>query len=201
MEITTSKSIKTTNLKTRIMKKLLLLASFAVSFCVSAQDLNIQNYTDTVIQYVVWRLNPLNTSVNCISPYLQSSSSVTGMSTLTYSTSPGLVPVEALYSGNINTSNTFNPLFPQTPLIDTWTLDSNYANPYTLPSNPVPAAAISGSKWGGIKLGVQDQAGNNIGGYYSLGYSCGSPTALATFSGVINGTFFEVGGATWIVLY
>ncbi|MFP3592037.1 hypothetical protein [Chryseobacterium sp. SIMBA_038] len=183
------------------MKKLLLLATFAISFCASAQDLYIQNYTDTVIQYVVWRLNPLNTSGNCISPYLQSSSSVTGLSTLTYSTSPGAVSVDAFYSGDINTSNTFNPFYPQTPLIDTWTLDSNYSSPYTLPSNPVPAAAISGSKWGGIKLGVQDQSGNNIGGYYSMGYFCGSPTAVAGFSGVINGTFFEAGGATWMVLY
>jgi hypothetical protein len=65
------------------------------------------------------------------------------------------VPSEAYYYENINTSNTFNPSYPSTPLIDSWTYDNNYSTPYILPSNPVPAAYIAGSKWGGIKLGYR----------------------------------------------
>ncbi len=194
-----SKSIKIINHKIKTMKKLILLAAFFSSFCISAQDLYIQNYTDTVIQFVVWRLDPTNVAGNC-SPNLQSASAG-GMSTLTYAPVTNSVPSEAYYYENINTSNTFNASYPNTPLIDSWTYDSNYATPYTLPSNPVPAAFIAGSKWGGIKLGVQDQFGNNIGGYYSLGLNCGSTTPNTSFSGVIQGSYFQFGGADWYVLF
>lgn len=193
------KSTKITNHKTKAMKKLILLAAFFSSFCISAQDLYIQNYTDTVIQFVVWRLNPSNLAGNC-SPNLQSTSSG-GLSTLTYAPVANTVPSEAYYYGDINTSNTFNPSYPSTPLIDAWTYDNNYSTPYTLPSNPVPTAYITGSQWGGIKLGVQDHFGNNIGGYYSLGHFCGSTTPITAFSGVIQGSYFQFGGADWYVLY
>lgn len=81
MEIITSKLIKTTNLKTRIMKKLLLLATFAVSYCISAQDLYIQNYTDTILEYTIWKDNQANVGGGC-QPNLESRDSTTGLSIL-----------------------------------------------------------------------------------------------------------------------
>lgn len=201
MEITTSKPIKTTNLKTRIMKKLLLLATFAVSYCVSAQDLFIQNYTDTILEYTIWKDNQANIGGGC-QPNLESRDSVTGLSILG-STISSMEPREAFYKEDLTTTMTFNSFYPNTPLIDKWILNADFANPL-VPPNPALVAPSLASQWSGIKFGVRDLSGTAIGGYYTMAKFCGQPiiSDLSAYTNpAVNGTLFTAGGATWIIIY
>lgn len=185
------------------MKKIFLLTAFIASFFASAQDgLYIQNYKDVIIEYTIWKSNYTSTTGNC-SPNIQSNTALSVLGPVSSSTT-GVV--EAFYEDNVNTANTFNPAYPDTPLINNWVVNSDYLNPYPLPSNPVPAALWGASKWAGIKFGVKNTSGVAIGGYYTMHMGCGtSNPAITDLSGytnpAVNGTIFTVGGATFIVLF
>lgn len=186
------------------MKKLFLLTAFIASYCISAQTdgLYIQNYSDTIIEYTIWKSNYASTTGNC-SPNIQSNSALSVLGPASSSTTS---VVEAFYEEDVNTANTFNPAYPSTPLINTWVVNSNYSNLYTLPGNPVPPALWMASKWAGIKFGVKNTSGVAIGGYYTMHFGCGTASpAITDLSGytnpAVNATIFPVGGATFIVLF
>lgn len=181
------------------MKKLILLSAFLSSaFFFSQGKLHLQNYTPNFIEYSLIKSNQGNPAGNC-TPTLQSGP---GLSVLNFSTSTS-VAVEALYEINVNSSNTFNAAYPDTPLISQWVLNSNFASPNNLPASPVPPIFSNVTEWNLIKFGVKDQSGTAIGGYYSLGYFCGNPTPITSLdpSAVISGSFFTFGGDNWIVFF
>ncbi|AZA52748.1 hypothetical protein [Chryseobacterium sp. G0201] len=184
------------------MKKLFLLTAFIASFWASAQDdLFIQNYTDTIIEYTIWKSNYTST-INC-GPNIQAN---TSLSVLGPASSSPLGYVEAYYNQDVNTSNTYNPAYPDTPLINSWVVNADYLNPYNLPGNPVPTAFWMGSKWAGMKFGVKNTSGVAIGGYYTMHMGCGTANPpVLDLSGygspAVNGTIFTVGGSTFIVLF
>ncbi|WP_123912807.1 hypothetical protein [Chryseobacterium pennipullorum] len=181
------------------MKKLLLMAGGLVSFGLSAQisgDLYIQNYTPHYVEYNIVRSNTASVTANC-SPSIQSAPS-TGLSKLTYSTNPGVTPAQAYYSDNINTSNTFNASFPDTPLINGWSINTA---PAIFPVLPV---LVAPTQWSGMKFGIQDTSGTNIGGFYWMGKSCGGPIVadLSSYTNaVVSGQYYTLGGASWFIIY
>lgn len=183
------------------MKKLFLLAAALVSYTISAQATNhlyIQNYSKHYVEYVVWKSNQANVVGGC-SPSLQSSPSGS-ISKLNFSPNPGITPTEAFYDNNVNKSNTFNPAYPDTPLVDHWSVNGSY------PASPLPIPAVintAAPQWSGIKFGIQDQMGTNIGGWYSLGQACGGALTSdlsANPNAVVNAKWFTLGGSTWIVI-
>lgn len=188
------------------MKKMLLLAGLMVSYYFSAQasgSLFIQNYTKNNIGYVISKLNLGNTAGNC-TPNLEARSSTNDLITLPYTLDPN-VPVEANYESNLNLGFAPHPVYTSTPLIGRVIINGNYNPPFILsPTAPiVPFSAAS--TWSHIKFGVTDMSGTAIGGYYSMGQGCGATSVISDLSGytnpAVNGLFFTMGGATWVVLY
>lgn len=185
------------------MKKLFLFAAFIVSYCLSAQTdgLYIQNYKDVIIEYTIWKSNYSTTTGNC-SPNIQAN---TALSVLGPASSAGGV-FEAFYNEDVNKASTFNPVYPNTPLINSWVVNADYLNPYNLPGNPVPSALWTASKWAGMKFGVKDTSGVAIGGYYTMHLGCGAANPPVTdLSGygtpVVDGAMFTLGGSTWVVIF
>ncbi|MFP3592041.1 hypothetical protein [Chryseobacterium sp. SIMBA_038] len=185
------------------MKKLFLLTAFIASFFASAQDdLYIQNYTDTILEYTIWKSNYASTTGNC-SPNIQAN---TSLSVLGPASSSPLGVIEAYYTADVNTADTFNPTYPDTPLINSWVVNADYLNPYNLPGNPVPSSLWTAAKWAGMKFGVRDTSGVAIGGYYTMRMGCGPldppvTDLLGYGTPVVNGNLFTVGGSTFIVIF
>lgn len=186
------------------MKKTFLFAAALVSCCLSAQstgDFYIQNYSPHYIEFTLLRSN-LGSS-NC-NPTLEPRSTSNGLMKLSYSTNPGVTSTDALYGTNVNTTFAPNATYPATPLIGSWIVNSNYASPYTA-TTPVPPTFNLVTTYHGMKFGVQDVSGTNIGGYYFMGQTCGSTTIITDLSAypspVVNGSYFTFGGATWAVLF
>jgi len=120
---------------------------------------------------------------------------------LSYSTNPGVLSTDALHQFNVNTTFSANPAFPTTPIIGAWVL--NDINTYTAPA-PILNTFSNVTTYHGVKFGVQDINGVNIGGYYSLGQECGGPIIPDLSynpSAVIGGSFFSFGGANWMILF
>ncbi|WP_312392953.1 hypothetical protein [Chryseobacterium sp.] len=189
------------------MKKLFLLAVIFISYGLSAQtnpgDLYIQNYTPHYIEYFIWRSNLSNTAGGCAPTLEPRAAASGGLMKLSYSTNPGNTSTDALHRANVNTTFSPNPDVPTTPVIGAWILNQNYANPYTTAS-PILNTFSNVTSYHGVKFGVQDVNGVNIGGYYSLGQECGTPIIPDLSynpSAVISGTFFAFGGANWMILY
>lgn len=180
------------------MKKLLLLAAGFASYFASAQNLNIQNYSPYNISYTIWKSNQSSVATGC-NPGIESKLLSGALPVLPFSPSPGAVSVDAYYQGNVNTSNTFNPSYPNTPLIDGWMLNGTL---YNIATTPIPPIFSTVTSWTGIKF-MADIPGGGTAGGYSLGLGCG--TVIATNvsspnpSTPFNGTFFTFAGDTWIV--
>lgn len=209
MEITTNKLIKTTNLKTKIMKKLLLLGAFVASYCISAQSppsgtLYIQNYTPYYVEYHLIKSNLGSPTTGC-TPLLEARDATNNLLKLAYTNDPS-VSIDASYDKNVNNTFGFNAAVPVTPQVGRWVLNSNYAAPYTAPA-PILATFSNFTTWTGIKFGVQDQSGVNAGGYYFMGQFCGTTTVISDLAGNVippsmgGATLFTVGGATWVVIF
>ena len=209
MEITTSKPIKTTNLKTKIMKKLLLLGAFVASYCISAQSpapgsVYIQNYTPYYVEYTLNKSNLGSPATGC-TPSLEARDATNNLLKLGFTNNPS-VSIDANYDKNVNNTFAFNAAVPTTPQVGRWIVNANYAAPYTAPSG-VLATFSNLTTWTNIKFGVQDQSGVNAGGYYSMGNPCGSTTVISDISGSVipssmtGATLFTLGGATWIIIY
>ncbi len=186
------------------MKKLFLLAVLFISYGLSAQtnpgDLYIQNYTPHYIEYFIWRSNLSNTAGGC-APTLAPRAATGGLMRLSYSTNPGYTSTDALHEFNVNTTFSPSTAFPTTPVIGAWILNSTTT--YTAPT-PILNTFSNVTSYHGVKFGVQDVNGVNIGGYYSLGQECGTPIIPDLSynpSAVISGTFFAFGGANWMILY
>jgi len=185
------------------MKKLLLLATGFVSYFTFAQGLHIQNTTPYNIEYTIWKSNQSSIGTGC-TPLIESKPATGGLPVLPFSPSPGSVTVEAYYDGNVNLSNTFNPTYPDTPLINGWMLNGSMYNLSATPPQLVPVIFSNVTTWAAMKFSVNNPGGGSIGGY-TLGLGCGSPIALNVSSAnpatPFNGTYFTFGGDTWIVLY
>jgi len=186
------------------MKKLLLLAVIFISCGLSAQtspgDLYIQNYTPHYIEYFIWRSNLSNPAGGC-TPTLKPRATTGGLMKLSYSTNPGNLSTDALHQFNVNTTFSANPAVLTTPIIGAWIL--NDLNTYTAPA-PILNTFSNVTTYHGVKFGVQDINGVNIGGYYSLGQECGGPIIPDLSynpSAVIGGSFFSFGGANWMILF
>lgn len=189
------------------MKKLLLLAVFMVSYCFSAQapgSIFIQNYTKNNIGYVIWKSTLGSPSTGC-TPNLEARNTANDLIELPYTLDPN-IPIQANYESNLNLGFVTHPVFASTPLIGRVIINGNYNPPFLF--GPTAAIQVFSplSTWTGIKLGVKDISGTAIGGYYTMGQTCGSSTivddlSVAYSSPVINGKYFTMAGATWVVLY
>jgi len=189
------------------MKKLFLLAVTAISGCLAAQNAGsifIENYTPHKIAYTLNKQNLTNVAGGC-TPSLEARTVPNDLIWLPPSPNPGMDAIQANYESNLNLAFSPHPVYTSTPVIGRIIINSNYSPPYiTAPSGPVvPFSAAS--TWSFIKFGVTDVAGNNIGGYYTMGQQCGSTTVVSDLSGypspAVNGSFFTLAGVTWVVLY
>lgn len=187
------------------MKKLLAFIAFTVSCWMSAQGtkVHLQNYTPYILEYNLIKSDQTNASGGC-SPIWEGSSSVTGLMVLNNAPSAS-TPVEAFYESDLNLSNTFNPLYPQTTGIDRWVLDNDYLNPYILPGATIPLASSNAATSLGFKFGMKDPAtGTNVAGYFPIGYiSCGQPPILdlTAYTTLISGTYFTFADEEWVIFY
>ncbi|KMQ69782.1 hypothetical protein ACM39_01660 [Chryseobacterium sp. FH2] len=187
------------------MKKLLLITAFIISYCISAQgsDLNIQNFTSYQVEFSLFKSDQTNVSGGC-SPIWDGRNSMTGLSLLKESPNPGFVSTDAYYEADLNQSNTFNPAFPDKPLIDTWILDNNYTSPYVLPGSIIPASSLAAKNMG-MKFGIKDPiTGTNVAGYFPIGnVQCGQPPIIdiSAYTNIINASYFTFGGGEWLIFY
>ncbi len=176
------------------------MAITAVSGCLSAQSFIMQNYTPHKIAYTLNKQNLTNVSGGC-TPTLEARTAPNDHIWLPPSPNPGIESLDAKYDSNLNLA--FSAI-PPTPPIGRVIINSNYNPPYiTAPSGPI--AAFSGvTTYSFLKFGVTDVAGNNIGGYYTVGQQCGGaivPDLSGYPSPVINASYFTFAGDTWVVFY
>jgi hypothetical protein len=187
------------------MKKLLIMAAFIAFYCISAQGsvVHLQNYTPYILEHNIIKSNQTNTAGGC-SPNWEGSSSITGLLVLSNSPSAS-TPVESYYEGDLNLSNTFNPLYPQTPKIDRWILNNDYSNPYILPGSTIPLSSSNAATYLGFKFGIKDPTtGTNIAGYFPIGYiGCGQPPVLdlSAYTTLIQASYFTFSGEEWVVFF
>lgn len=186
------------------MKKILSIAAFITSYCISAQSaVNMQNYTGFQIEFSMHKSDRTNVSGGC-SPIWDGTSTSTGLSILKESPIPMTTSADAYYPADLNKSNTFNPLYPSTPLIDRWIVDNNYTSPYFVPGSIIPASSLVATSMG-MKFGIRDPAtGLAMGGYFPFGSAqCGYPpiTDLSSQTNIINGSYFTFGGDEWLVFF
>ncbi len=188
------------------MKKISLIVACISSLFTLAQstgDFYIQNYTPHYIEFYLTKSNLTDPATNC-SPTLEARSPTNGLLQLSYSPSPGVTSTDALYTANVNNTFATSPSFPTTPVVGSWIVNSNYASPYYSPS-PILNTFSNVTTYHGIKFGVQDVSGVNIGGYYFMGEGCNLPTITTDLTydpaAVIEGSYFSFGGAKWVVLY
>ncbi|AZA52750.1 hypothetical protein [Chryseobacterium sp. G0201] len=191
------------------MKKLLLLATFIASYCVSAQTpppppIYIQNYTPNYVEYNLIKSNLGSPTTGC-TPNLEARTVTNNLLKLGYTNDPS-VSIDANYDGNVNNTFAFNAAYPSTPQVGRWIANSNFAAPYYAPAGVLNVFS-NVTTWTGIKFGVQDQSGVNVGGYYFLGQFCGSTTVYSDLTGNVippsmtDAVLFTVGGATWVVIF
>lgn len=185
------------------MKKLFLLAVTAVSGCLSAQAFFMQNYTPHKIAYTLNKQNLTNVSGGC-TPSLEARTAPNDHIWLPPSPNPGIDPLEAKYEKDLNAAFSPHLFYPSTPLIGRVIINSNYNLPYIT----APSGAVTGfsnvTTYSFLKFGVTDVAGNNIGGYYTVGQQCGGaliPDLSGYTSPVINASYFTFAGDTWVVFY
>lgn len=190
------------------MKKLFLSLTVILSYSISAQtppagSLYIQNYTPHYVGYVITKSDLSNPTTGC-NPTLEARNISNDLIMLKPAIN-SFTPREANYESDMNTAFTPNPSFPDTPLIERVNINSNFDPPY----NIIPSSTIglySGmTTWAGMKIGITNTSGVNIGGYYFLGASCGTSTIVTDFSAytnpAVNASYFAFGGADWAVFF
>jgi hypothetical protein len=189
------------------MKKLFLLLVIVISGCMAAQNAGsifIENYTPHKIAYTLNKQNLTNVAGGC-TPNLEARVAPNNLIVLPPSPNPGIEAIQANYESNLNLAFSPHPIYTSTPVIGRIIINSNYNLPYiTAPyATVIPFSAATTYSF--LKFGVTDVTGNNIGGYYTMGQQCGSTSVISDLSGypspVVNGSFFIMGGATWVVLY
>jgi len=187
------------------MQKLLMIGAFIASYCLSAQGtkVHLQNYTPYILEHNLIKSDQTNTAGGC-SPIWEGSSSITGLLVLSNAPS-AITPVESFYESDLNLSNTFNPLYPQTPGIDRWILNNDYSNPYVLPGATIPLSSSNAATSLGFKFGIKDPTtGTNVAGYFPIGYiSCGQPPILdlSAYTTLIQASYFTFADEEWVVFY
>ncbi|WP_267403579.1 MULTISPECIES: hypothetical protein [unclassified Chryseobacterium] len=186
------------------MKKLFLSLAFILSYSISAQsNIYFQNYTPYIMEMSIFKTNQANVAGGC-TPNWDGRNSITGLLPLKESPTGGATSTDAFYDSDLNLSNTFNPMYPQTPLIDRWILNADYANPYILPGSTIPASSLA-AKDLGMKFGVKDPVtGTNVAGYFPLGYvNCGALPLLntAAYTTLFNSSYFTFGGDEWVIFF
>lgn len=97
-------------------------------------------------------------------------------------------------------------MYPDTPLIDVWILNSVFTPPlYILPSNPVPMGLSLITDWNGIKFEVRDAVTQSYLGGYDMYYPCsGTVKDSIVTTGItpsMSATMQKYGGDTWILFY
>ncbi|WP_294249092.1 hypothetical protein [uncultured Chryseobacterium sp.] len=182
------------------MKKLFLMAITAVSGCLSAQSFIMQNYTPHKIAYTLNKQNLTNVSGGC-TPTLEARTAPNDHIWLPPSPNPGIESLDAKYDSNLNLAFSATP---PTPPIGRVIINSNYNPPYIV----APSGAVTGfsnvTTYSFLKFGVTDVAGNNIGGYYTVGQQCGGavvPDLSGYPSPAVNASYFTLAGDTWVVFY
>ncbi|KMQ69783.1 hypothetical protein ACM39_01665 [Chryseobacterium sp. FH2] len=190
------------------MKKLLLLAVIFISYHISAQtppagSLFIQNYTPHFVGYVIWKSNMGSPATGC-TPVLEARNIQNDLMMLAPAVNSS-TPSEANYESNVNLGFAPNPTYPATPLIERVNINNNFNPPYNNTPSPIIATFSNLTTWTGMKIGITNTSGVNIGGYYFMGETCGSSTVATDLSAypnpVVNGSYFSFGGATWAVFF
>ncbi|MDQ1160104.1 hypothetical protein QE422_000472 [Chryseobacterium sp. SORGH_AS 447] len=187
------------------MKKLLLLAAGLTSYFTSAQALHMQNLSKYNIEFTIWKSNLGSPSTGC-TPLIESKLVAGTVPILPASPDPGNIAVEAYYEGNVNLSNTFNPLYPDTPLIDGWIFNGTQYNLGVNPPQQIPVIFSNVTTWTGSKFYLRTPAGDPIGGF-TMFIGCGGPSngvpnvSSSDPAQPFNGTVFMLGGDTWMIFY
>ncbi|MEN4759697.1 hypothetical protein ABEG63_05090 [Chryseobacterium sp. C39-AII1] len=192
------------------MKKLFLSLAVILSYSISAQttlppsgSLYIQNYTPHYVGYVIWKSNLGSPATGC-TPNLEARNISNDLMMLK-PTINASTPREANYESNMNTGFTTNPTFPDTPLIERVNINANFNPPYNTGPTTIIELFSGVTTWAGMKIGITNTSGVNIGGYYFLGASCGTSTIVTDFSAytnpAVNASYFAFGGADWAVFF
>ena len=181
------------------MKKLFLFAVSLVSYGLSAQagqSIFIKNYSNHSVIFSLVKSNSANTIGNC-RPYVKSASTVSFL-TLPSSPDDGITPTEAFYK-DLNSASDPNPNYPDTPIINAWSINGAYPPTPT----PLPPLFSNATSWTEIELSVQDPLGSGTAGPYKLGQMCNGPLVSDT-SGYANppvqAVWFSMGGSMWVII-
>lgn len=129
---------------------------------------------------------------------------------------PGVEPSEAFYDYRLYLSNHFNPDFPDTPLIEQWTLNINQHLPNSgnqaVWSSDAPELDVASkySDWGVIKFNLYDNTLGVGGGSMQVVNTPCSPIANPTSpnpeflifmspNSPVQGNMFTLGGDMWVI--